>query len=370
MIDQNTDNPWIPVPRGLILLLLLCLMVFISAVPCRADQKTNWVLYNKWEITAFDVAGVPDAWSGELTKGLALSGRWKLFRGQQRPPFSVAVLAEDLERIRLFLAVRGYPAAQVVPQAVPAPTSRQLALTIVVTLGEPVRIAQVNFNGWPDGVAFPDTTNKRFMTQGQIVADDLVAQGLQAVLIHLQNSGYALAQVSGELVPSGPAQVSVNYEIEAGDFYVIDEVVITGCSDDLGPLARRMINITPGTEYAEKLMENAALDLRLTQLFRHVNLTTVQSSPGHLRLDAELDNGRMRTWDAAIGTWSDNPWMVRSSWTHRNLFKHGRGFTANGSFATHEMNVGVGMFWLGWLSPRARTRVGFDVIAMREDAYD
>ncbi len=370
MTNEHNDNPWITASRVLNIFLLLCLIGFLGAAPCRAQRTPNWTQYNNWEMTGFDVTGVPDQWSHELNRGLALTGQWKLFGGQQRPPFSAAVLAEDLRRIRLFLAARGYPAVRVAAQAAPAVGARQLALTIVVDAGEPVRIAQINYLGLPRRVSIPDTTDFRFLAPGQVVADEAVAGSLAAVLAWLRNAGYALAQVTCELVPAGTARVLINYEIAAGDFYTIDEVIITGCSDDLKPLARRLINIPPGTEYAEELLENAALDLRLAQLFRHVELTTTESSPGHLRLDATLGNVHMRTWDAAIGTWTDNSWMVRSSWTHRNLFKGGRGFTARSSFATHEIQAGVGMFWLGWMSPRAQTRVGFDAIAMREEAYD
>ncbi len=370
MITISSDQSRIPVPWGPVVLLLLCLTGSWWAVSCHADEPVNWSQYNNWEITSFDVTGAPDGLAGDLKGGLAMTGQWKLLSDHQRPPFSAQILAEDLERIRLFLAVRGYPAAQVLPAAVPEARSRQVAVVINVTPGEPVRIGEIRFSGWPEGVAVPDTADHEFLRVGQIVEDEVVSNGRAAVRDYLQNSGYAQVQVNQELVPLGPGRVGIHFAIEAGDFYVIDEVAVTGCSDDLVDIAHRVINIPPDTEYAETHLTDASLNLRLTQLFRKVSLVPEPISPGHLRLVAELENGRMRVWDASVGTWSDNPWMVKSSWTHRNLFKRGRGFITHGAFATHEARLGVGVFWLGWLSPRARTRVGTEFIAEREDAYD
>ena len=356
--------------RGLIAIFLFCLTAPWWAVPCHAAEPVNWSRYNKWAIKSFQLEGVPKEFNGDIKGGLAVSGKWKILRGQQRPEFSAQMLAEDLARIRLYFAVRGYPAAQAIPTVSPRPESRQLDLVISVIPGPAVHVSEVRFLGWPEGVAVPDTSVHGLVSDGQIFTDEALVIGLVAVQTYLQNAGYALVEVQYDLVPQGAGRVGVDYLIEAGDFYVIDEVVFSGCSDDLLGLARRTVNIEPGTEYAETRLTNAAVDLRLTQLFRQVELVTEEVKPGHLRLKVNLENGKMRNWDASVGTWSDNPWMVRSTWLHRNLFGQGRGFNVRGSFATHELNAGVGVFWLGWLSPRARTRVGVDLIGIDEDAYE
>lgn len=343
----------------------------VVLLPGRLPAETvNWKGYDGWQITSFKLEGVPRGLSDELQRGLALNGKWKLLRGQKRPAFEAKLLAADLTRIRLFLAARGYPAAAISPRVTARPDSRQLALVLVVTPGDPVRVGELNFSGWPAGVAVPDTSQHDFVQVGDVFADQAVRTGTTAIHDYLRNAGYAQAKVDVAVRPLGPGLVALDFTVVAGDFFVIDEVVVTGCSDDLKPLALRVINIKPGTEFAQELLTTAALDLRLTQLFQRVDLVVEAISPGHLRLRADLANGRMRSWEAAIGTWSNNPWMVRSSWTHRDIFGGGRGLNARGAFATHELKAGVGVFWLGWLSPRARTRVGVDVIAQREDAYD
>ncbi len=357
--------------RPVLAVFALLLLVGLSSGPAAgAATPDAWSSYSGWQVTSFKVEGAPADMAGDLQRGLALTGQWRLLRGRERPSFSVGTLAEDLARIRLFLAVRGYPAARVVPTAEPNPEARQLALLITIEPGAVVRIGEINYAGWPESVALPDTSESRILRVGDVFTDEAVAASVAAVRGGLRNAGYARVAISHEIRPLGPARVAIDLAINAGDFFVIDEVVVSGCSDDLVGLAQRVINIKPGTEFSAARLADAALDLRVTQLFRQVELATEPISPGHLRLNATLLDGRMRTWDASIGTWADNPWKVRSSWTHRNLFGRGRGFNARGAFATHEANLGVGVFWLGWLSPRARTRVGLDAIKRSEDAFD
>lgn len=361
---QSADRPsWAT------LVLLICLVVVGQCSAAEAATDENWRQYKGWEVTDFSVVGAPDDLAGLLAQGLIFSGHWQLLKGWQRPDFSERLLAEDLARVRLFMATHGYPAAQVVPTVVAKLESRQLQLVVTIVAGDPVRLGPINFEGWPSGLAVPDSTDLNILVPGQIFNDEQITLADVAVLSFLLDSGYALAKVRHELIPLSRGIVGVAYFVEAGDFYVIDEVIVTGCSDDLIDLVLRVVNIEPGVEYAEEIVKNAALDLRLTQLFRVVEITAEATQPGHLRLVVRAENGTMRVWDAAIGTWSDNPWTIRTSWNHRNYFDRGRGLDLRAELATHEMNVGFGVNWLGWLSPRARTRASVALIVEREDAY-
>jgi outer membrane protein assembly factor BamA len=370
MTTKHPASPRITGRRNLIICLLLHLSAIWWAGLCHAVEAEDWSRYENWKISSFQVAGAPKNMEVPLKRGLALTGRWRLLRGQKHPRFTQKLLAEDLSRIRLYLAARGYPGALVVPSVKADASVHQVALVINITPGDPVRIGDVRFTGWPDRMAQPDSTTFRPLAVGGVFDDLTVAESTAVVRAHLLNAGFARVKLRHDVQPLGPSLVTVHFVIEAGDFFVIDEVVVDGCSEDLVPLARRTISIPPGSDFSARRLAEASTDLRLTQLFRQVELTVEPSSPGHMSLKAALENGRMRTLEASVGTWSDNPWMVRTSWTHRNLFKRGRGFNVRGTLATHTLNAGLGVTWLGWLSPRARTRAGVDIIGENEDAYD
>lgn len=348
---------------------LFLLLVPLAAGPAASKDRDQWEEYNGWKIKSFKLEGVPKELEGDLRTGLAQTGKWKILRGLQRPEFSMRQLAEDLTRIRLFLARNGFPAATVEPLAETDPEGRQLDLTLRVKPGDPVRIDHLEWVGWPEGVAIPDTAEAANLSRGEILRDARVEEARAALIRLLHDAGYAQVAVTSTLRPEGLGRVTIVYEVTPGDFYRITEVNIVGCSDDLLKVARRVMNVEPGVAYSQALLSRASLDLRSTQLFGMVILQIEPVRPGELKLTANLENGRMKTIEASVGTFSDNPWLVRGGWRHRNLFRNGVGFDATGVVGTHRLGAGVGANWLGFLRPRARSRVGLGFLIEDEDAY-
>jgi outer membrane protein assembly factor BamA len=308
--------------RPTLLAILLLVLTFVWATgPSRAETKQEWESYNGWRIKSFTVEGMPEGLMRDLKRGLAQTGKWKLIGGTQRPDFSVRLLAEDLARIRLFLAQNGYPAATVEPVAAPQSTARQLDLVLKVTPGDPVRIGRIELNGWPQGVDRPDSSDAANLAVGEIITDVRVEEARSHLKNWLLDAGYATVTVTSTLDPMGLGAVALVYQVTPGDFYKIIEVEIVGCSDDLLKVARRVMNVQPGVTYSRQLLTNASLDLRSTQLFSMVVLETEPVGPGQLKLTAHLGNGRMRTLEVGVGTFTDNPWLVRGGWRDRNLFR-------------------------------------------------
>ena len=159
------------------------------------------------------------------------------------------------------------------------------------------------------------------------------------------------------------------YEVDPGPYSRIDSLSITGCSPDLVRLARRIMDLDLPMDYSASRLQEASLDLRRTQLFQQVSLETENLEPGRLLLLARLQNARMRVWRAGVGTWSDNPWLVRAGWAHRNFFHRGIGLDVDGRLGAYERELGARVFWLGWLTPASRTSLGLSVEEFDEDAF-
>ena len=350
-------------------MLMFSLPAVLAVGSSSAQTDLDWESFNGWQVKSFSVKGMPDQLGRNLERGLAQTGKWKLIGGLQRPEFSVRMLAEDLARIRFYLAQNGYPAAMVVPEAVPDPAARRLELVLRVIPGDPVRIGRIELIGWPEGVDRPDTSEAENLAVGEIIRDVRIEEARVHLTSQLLDAGYAKVTVGSTLESLGLGSVAVIYEVTPGDFYKIVEVESLGCSDDLMKVAQRVMNVKPGVNYSQQLLTNASLDLRSTQLFSMVVLETKSVRPGELKLTAHLENGRMRTLEAAVGTFTDNPWLVRGGWRHRNLFRHGIGMDVTGVVGTHRLGIGTGVNWLGLLSPRARTRAGLGFLIEDEDAY-
>jgi outer membrane protein assembly factor BamA len=351
-----------------LLLTIWFLTFLVGDHSAQAQGSRQWARYNGWGTTSFDVTGLPQELEGAVTPHLALAGTRKFLR-TQRPPFQVKLLAADLARIRLFLSRMGYPSARTFPEARPRPEQKKLGIVIRVEPGPRARVGKLTWQGWPARAAVPDSSSGSFIREGQPFLDSELQTTRQFLQRWLQDRGFAEAEVDFSISLSDSHQVDVAFNVQAGDYYLVEGLNITGTGPDLVGVARRVANLNPPQEYSQTRREEMANDLRWTQLFRQVDMTTTSTQPGQLILEAQLEEARMRTWSASVGTWTDNPLMAEVGWTHRNLFKHGVGFDSFASVATHRVNLGTGVFWLGWLTPRAKTRAGLEYLVEDEDAY-
>ncbi len=351
------------------LVLALCLQAGVASGQSATVEPGAWMRFNGWEVRGFEVSGLPGELATEAVAGLESRGQWKLLRGRVRPAFHAKTLDDDLRRIRLFLARRGYPASRVKTRFETDAPARSLKLEIVVSPGTPMVLRARRYVGWPAGVTPPDSTDAHLPPLGQPLVDEDVDAMVRFLRIWLQDAGYATVKVALGLEAVGLGLIDLRLDITPGDFTTITSVRVTGCAEDLVPVARRVMDIDEGVDYGATMLAEGASDLRATQLFGHVELATEPVGPGELDLTARLTDARMRSWRMSVGTWTDNPWVVRAGWTHRNLFRKGRGFNAHGTYASHDRSLGAEVFWLGWLSPRARSSLGSQWMLEDEDAY-
>ncbi|RKZ14646.1 hypothetical protein DRQ50_08650 [bacterium] len=359
--------------RLLLLLIGLSLSTVMFTGVCLAADPTwdprAWTRYNGWEVTAFDLSGAPPGMDSELAGGLEGTGSWKLLTGMRRPPFNAGKLLDDLRRIRYHLSKAGYPASMVVPVLTPDSAARTIGVLLEIDVGPSVLVTDVRYHGWPGDVARPESDEPHLMAPGDTFTAVAYDEMIVFLYLWLHDAGYALAEIEVILDVVSDTQVAFDVRVEAGEFYRITDIEIQGCSEDLVPVARRVMDIPVDSEFSASRLADAAADLRSTQLFRAAELVTETRAPGELLLRAELADARMRNMQASIGTWNDNPWMVRAGWSHRNLFSRGRGIYTGGTYATHVQSLGVAYYWLGWLSPRARTSLATEWVREDEDAY-
>lgn len=366
------SSPRFRVTPGIVLLCsLLAAAWFLPADSVLASTPLEQELahYNGWKMKSFHLEGVPDGLVKELKGGLAFTGRSRFLRRNALPDFQTRILLEDIARIRLFLAREGYPGARVTAEVTPGKTERSLDLTLTVTPGEPVMVGELIWRDWPEGLALPDLAGKETLQVGQRYRDDQLASSREYLRRLLRDQGYALAEVTADIRPLDPRRVEITYTVAANEHYEITGTSIAGCSEDLIGLTDRLMNIHTPEEFSQKKLDEGAFNLRGTQLYRKVGFTAQPIGPGQVHLTTNVENARMRSLESSIGTFSDNPWMIRAGWTHRNLFRKGRGFDVKAALATHNREAGMGLTWFGWFSPRGRTRLGAQHLYENEDAY-
>ena len=125
------------------LILWICLLLFCALASGSAAAKTpieqEWSRYDGWHVAWLKLQGSPGDVDGDLQGGLALAGKGSLLRGRTMPDFRTTLLQQDMARIRLFLAREGFPAAAVVPLAVPEPAAGRLGVILDIVPGPMVK---------------------------------------------------------------------------------------------------------------------------------------------------------------------------------------------------------------------------------------
>ena len=133
------------------LLVVLCVMVWLLILgSARSAADVPGSQFDDWKLNNFTLSGVPSDLSATLEEGLAHSGRRRLV-GVTRPPFSSRRLQDDLRRIRLFLARKGYPEAQIAAEFFPKAAKRELEVRVNIQSGTRVIIESLEVRGLPQG---------------------------------------------------------------------------------------------------------------------------------------------------------------------------------------------------------------------------
>ena len=324
--------------------------------------------YAGWTVTALRVEGLPETLPTAIKKNLALNVRSGFLR-LRRPEFHPRLLDADRRRLVLFLARSGYPFATTTVRFEPESGTEKLAVIVVVDPGPAVQIGTVSLDGLPRELTDRRAPLLAPLQQGTRFDEAMILLVAADIEEALNESGYAHPQVDLSMTRPAATIADVHFTVVSGDFFRITTVTVEGAPDDLEGLARKTIDVDPGTPYSPRVIREARDSLRKLDLFRQIRLDTDVIGPESLDLSAELAARNYRTAELSVGTWTDNPIRVRGLWMHRNIFKRGRGLSVEGAYARTLRTVKVDTWWQALLRVRSRASLGFKYEVQNEDAY-
>jgi outer membrane protein insertion porin family len=278
------------------------------------DEISN---YKGWPVSKLVVAGVDKGPSKQIREGLRLANDGVLYRQQ---------LQEDIARVRLFLAQRGYPFSRVKPLIEPDRAARELELTLEIDRGPAViaRSYQV--------VNVPIEHLARFESSlriraGDVFTDDGLETDLETVVDQLKTEGHARADAAAEFVWIDSTTVAVRIVAVPGPVCYFREVTVEGVTEDLSSLAHTLVDIRRGERYKLRTEREARDYLSRTGLFRQIRITLEDAAFDSLDVVIDLQERKPRSIETAVGYWSDERFTGRIRWQHRNIFRRGRGMS-------------------------------------------
>jgi len=324
--------------------------------------------YGGWELSSYELRGMPPGTSGGAKGTLALSREksWIFFK--KYPVFSPDAHLDDLERIRLYLARSGYPWADITSEFKGNVKDRKLDVAIVVKPGPAVRVEQNFTEAFPPSLE-PQAESILRLEGGEIFTDASVEERHKELLDVLTSAGYARAEIATEVRSTDDStKVTVHFIVNAGQVHYFGETVTRGVGSDLHDVVHHTIAIDPGTRYDPASLERAAHGLRLLDLFRKVRLTVEPPRGDTLDILADLDERKPRSISANAGYWTEDQLRASAEWRHRNLLEAGRGLSLDASYSRFQQAVGLS-FWKPALF-HTRLRGVASLRARREDEFN
>jgi len=314
-------------------------------------------------VLSVEINGIGDAVRTDLRAGLELIPRRGLL-GMDRARLERSAVGRDVDRILLYMARRGFPSASVTPEVVDR-SSDGVRLRLTVDTGSPVVVAGVPVRGYPESLERPETA----LRVGARFRDADVASTRRALQRALAEGGYARARIERRLERVAQDSVRVIFEVTDTARYRFDGFEPRGVDGGLLDLARRAVADPTDRTFTPAILESARRDLRELGVFRQARVRANESGPETLRLIAQLTPRDMQTLSFGVGTWTDHPIQLTSSWRHRNLFGGGRGVGVGGEFALNRSEAYSFVNWPLLLRRRSESRIATRYRIEDEEAY-
>lgn len=342
----------------------MTIALFLLAAPAPGARESSPAVdaYRGREIASLRLEG-PGTFDAEtIRRGLGLAEAGAALYEQE--------LSRDISRIRLFLARRGYPYSSVTPRVSGRADSRLVDLVLLVDPGPPVTVGSISLDGVPDGLFEGTGTGAIRLRRGAVLTDEALESARSTLLERLRRHGHARAEVSASVEYAESTVVEVTIEADPGPVYYFERFTASGASDDLGELALSSIQIERGQRYDPRSLERARTNLAMLDLFRQIRFQLTDTAPDSLGLLVELRERTHRTLELAGGYWTDDGFSARVMWRHRNLFRRGRGASAEASYTQYRRRGELSAWWPALLGLRLTGTARLGVENLDEEGFE
>jgi outer membrane protein assembly complex protein YaeT len=314
----------------------LLLLLTVATAACREEGDIR--------ISGLSFEGVERVDKGALANALQTKkGSW-LPWGRKRY-FDRRAFDADLKRIEAFYRDRGFPDARVA-SVDPVLNDKQdeIDITIHITEGEPVRVAEVQYLGFD---VLPQGERERLVREQPLKQDaplDVAMAGAarERALNAFRNGGYPYAEVHISNEPIAPRRERVVIRAVPGTLARFGQVEINGNASVADPVITRQLTFEPGDIFSRQKMRDSQRKLYGMELFEFVNVESNEdrsdASP-EVPVRITVGEGKHRKLTFGFGYGSEEHARVRVRWDHVNFFGGARhaGFEARWS----SLNRGV-----------------------------
>jgi outer membrane protein assembly complex protein YaeT len=246
----------------------------------------------KPRLTEIEVSGPSLRWRSRVGGWLEL---------HRHGPVTAGEIETGVRRVLRELRKRGYTEATVEPELDYNPSTNTVALTVLVSLGEPLRVASLVVNGLPEDEEQLATVTE--LEPGEQLSNRWLDRTRRRIEVELRKRGYWEAEVTGSEQRQDGPQAVVFLNVDPGNRY---QLAVTG-----PPGAEEMVRRALPDPVDEDLhpAQTAALEERLREqlqlrgrLLAVAKVSLLTDSPTHvLHVDLDPDRPRQVTEVSFVG---------------------------------------------------------------------
>lgn len=232
------------------------------------------------------------------------------------------VLESDALRIRVLYHERGFRAARVRPDTVPA--GRGVRVVFRIDEGEPVRVAELALEGAPAELG------RRPLPLRPGAPFDMVAYeaGRDTLLAWLRNNGFARGHVllGYQISADAPLSARVRYDMVPGPRARFGEIRVVGNREASPDVVRRMLTFREGRLYDRSALLESQRNLYGLQIFRHAEIQPDLGSDPDTLVDVtvRVAEGYMHRVRVGAGLSNAECGQLEGRWIGRNIGGDGR----------------------------------------------
>ena len=297
---------------------LSLLLVTFTVVACREDGDIT--------ISGLHFTGVEQVDKGVLANALQTKKGSILPWGQKRY-FDRRAFEADLKRIQAFYLDRGFPDARVTSFDVKLnETQDKVDVTVNITEGEPVTVAEVAFEGFAPPLAEGELRRLRFTLPQQrdrpLDRQLLIASRERAVNA-LRDKGYAYSEVTLDEEDAGARQKRLVLKATPGILAHFGPIEVIGEKSVGENVVVRQLTFKPGDLFTRREMRESQRKLYGLELFEFVNVEGQEErapqSP-EVPVKVTVAEGKHQKMTFGVGYGTEEQARARIRWDHLNVF--------------------------------------------------
>ncbi|MDD5216706.1 MAG: outer membrane protein assembly factor BamA [Candidatus Omnitrophica bacterium] len=237
-----------------------------------ATVKIRIVEGEKYRIKKIQFEGAAAFKPGKLARLLKTKARnlWLIRTGV----FKESDFQKDLERIKLFYQQEGYLDVKVEPRFDYEEKQKRIFITLVIEEGRHYVTGEVLIKG---NDVFPETDlwQELEMLPGLTYSQYYLFKDVEKIRKYYFDRGYMEARILPDVrMNRDTGKVDVTYEIQEGDLYFVEKVVIRGNTKTKDIVIRRELRIRPGDRFDGQKIDKSKQRLENLGYFEEITYDT------------------------------------------------------------------------------------------------